>query len=268
MRFLRGDVLAGVLLLAWGIVKLPLEMHIEAQQKEARFGGRIPLTQDIRDAVGQGAALGLLAGFRGFVANFLFIQAHEHWEKEEWQRMRGLLDVVCTLQPRNIKFWEMSAWHLAWNVSYAASVNPREPREAARIKAQRGWIAEGRKLLERGVQAVPDRWNLWFQLGWLINQKQNIPEESARYFMKASEFPDAPAYVARFAGYDLKKAGKLEEALAWWRGIWAQYPEKKDLKYYFWDKVEEQIRLLEEELDLPPSERTFPHPERVVPLPD
>lgn len=253
------------LLLVWGCVKIPIELNIEEQQKTARFGGRIPISQDIRDAIGQGAALGLLAGFRGFIANLLFIQAHEHWANEEWQRMRNLLEVVCTLQPRNVKFWELSAWHLAWNVSYAASINPREPREAARIRAQRGWILEGRKLLERGVQAVPDTWHLWFHLGWLINQKQNIPEESAYYFMKAAKFPDAPAYIARFAGYDLRKAGKLEEALQWWRWIWSQYPEKKHQRQYFWDKVEEQIRELEDELNIPVAERTFPNPERVVP---
>jgi tetratricopeptide (TPR) repeat protein len=265
IAFSRAQIFAFGLLLVWGLVKIPIEKKIDDTQKELRFGGRIPISQDIRDKIGQGAAIGLLAGFRGFISNLLFIQAHEHWEKQEWARMRNLLEVACTLQPRNIKFWELSAWHLAWNVSYAASINPNEPRDAARLRAQREWIRAGRELLERGVQANPDTWHLWFQLGYLISQKQEKFAESAEYFKKAASFPEAPQYIRRLVGYDLRKAGKLQEAYEWWLEMWKLYPERKDDTTMMWPAVEREIRALENEINIPTERRIFPYPPDATP---
>jgi len=248
------------ILLSWGLIKVPFEITIHDTQRQLRFGGHNPISQDVRDKIGQAAAIGLLAGFRGFIANLLFIRAHEHWEKQEWTRMRNLLEISCTLQPRNRKFWELSAWHMAWNVSYAASINPNEPREAARLRAQREWIRAGRELLERGVQANPDTWHLWFQLAYLINQKQQLYAESAQYFKIAASFPDAPQYVRRMVGYDLRKAGKFQEAYEWWREMWKLYPEKKDDPTMMWNAVEREIRALEEQLQIPTHQRIFPLP--------
>ncbi len=247
---LRGVALAGLLLAVGAAAKLPVELSLAAEQARLRYGGA-RMTREIRDQIGQGAALALLSGFRGPVADFLWIAAHGAWEKKEWARMRALFELVCTLQPRSVVFWEMSAWHLAWNVSHAALYDSDEPRLARRVKAQRDWILAGRAMLERGVENIPDRYELWFQLGFLLDQKLRDSSGAAEAYRRAAGFVDAPAYIQRNVGYKLEEAGRLEEAYAWWRDLWRRYPDKSGPKFMMWDKVEERMRKLEKRLGLP-----------------
>jgi hypothetical protein len=43
--------------------------------------------------------------------------------------MKVLFDAVTALQPRNMTFWDMSAWHMAYNASVAALNDESQPRE-------------------------------------------------------------------------------------------------------------------------------------------
>ena len=38
----------------------------------------------------------------------------------QWGRVLLLFREATTLQPRSILFWDMAAWHMAWNASVAA----------------------------------------------------------------------------------------------------------------------------------------------------
>ena len=72
----------------------------------------------LREQIGQ---LGFIAGierFSSLVADVLFIQAHVAWERTEWGRVLLLFRQVTTLQPRAILFWDMAAWHMAWNAEH------------------------------------------------------------------------------------------------------------------------------------------------------
>src|ERR1041385_5273551 len=70
-----------------------------------------------------------LSGFRSIVADVLFIQAQVAWERTEWGRVLLLFRQVTTLQPRAILFWDMAAWHMAWNASVAAMNDQTQPQQ-------------------------------------------------------------------------------------------------------------------------------------------
>lgn len=254
MRRWRSWALAALLLGCWSAAKLPLERKIGAEQARLRYGGaRVSL--EMRDLIGQGAAMALLGGFRGAVADYLWIVAHTHWERREWFRMHRLMEMVCLLQPRSVLFWDMASWHMAWNIAHDARYDPEEPRLSKRIWAERKWIEVGRRLLERGVENIPDRYELWARLGWLLDQKVGDHAASAENWRRAASFPNAPAFARRQVGYQLEKAGRPEEAYRYWRELWAAHPDKSDNAIMLWDRIAEHIRLLEDQLHIPPDRR-------------
>jgi tetratricopeptide (TPR) repeat protein len=196
----------------FGVAKLPIERSLSAQHQRAYFRG-VELGLDLREQVGQLGFLAALSGFRSLVADVLFIQAHVAWERTEWGRVLLLFRQATTLQPRGILFWDMAAWHMAWNASVAARNDRTQPREALRIKAQRQYFALGKDFLERGIRNNPDRPQLYEALARLYKEKYHDHERAAEFFEKAAQFPSAPSYAKRFAAYELSYCeGREREA--------------------------------------------------------
>src|SRR5439155_682300 len=75
------------------------------------------------------------------------------------------------LQPRASLFWDMAAWHMAWNASVAAMNDRTQPRLALRIKAQREYFALGKDFLEHGIKNNPERPQLYESLARLYKEK-------------------------------------------------------------------------------------------------
>ena len=203
-------IAAGVLL--FGAAKLPLERGLTYARAEAHLG-QADLHLGLREQIGQLGFIAALSGFRSLVADIAFIQAHVAWERTEWSRVLLLLRRATTLQPRNILFWDMAAWHMAWNAGTAALNDPRQPRQALRVKAHREYLELGKDFLERGIQHNPDRPQLYEALARLYREKYKDHERAAEYFAKAAEKPGAPSYVKRFAAYELSEVeGREREA--------------------------------------------------------
>jgi hypothetical protein len=270
------------ILILMALVKYPIESSILEDRKKFKSDtGR--LTLELRQQMPQLMAVALLGGFRGVVCDFIWITAHGSWERQEWFKMKQYFNMVVTLQPMSVHYWETAAWHMAWNISYSVSQDPKEPRAAKREQARRHWIEEGRKFLERGVENVPERYNLYFQLGWLIMQKQDYinadPEhgypgkhfvEAADWFKKAwLQFPEeAPTYIGRMVGHCYMKAAdapgvtadmqreRWQQARDWWCALWQEdHAARPDQMWY---KIEEWGRECEAKLGLPPEQHCFP----------
>lgn len=197
------------LLLAFGFGKLRFEQRLTEEHRAAFFHGA-KLSLDLRQQIGQLGFLAALSGFRSMVADFLWIEAHSAWERTEWGRMALLFQNVTALQPRTLMFWDMAAWHMAWNASVAARENPKQPREALRIKAQREYFEIGRDFLVRGIANNPDRYLLYDRLGLLYREKFKDHCKAAEQYELAARFPDAPEYEHRFAAYELAECPGCE----------------------------------------------------------
>ena len=251
----RAFIALALLAVAAGL-KWPWEEALLQARRDHHLAAGLEMSVELRKRLSQNLAVALLSGFRGIVADFVWLGAHSAWEKQIWYKLKEGVELSVVLQPHSVSFWDIGAWHFAWNASYGESVNPKYPSDAYRIKVQRDWILAGRDFLEQGIRANPETWDLKFKLGWLIYQKLNDPLAAVPWLKKAAEYPEAPLYVARMVGHMYVKAGHHREAYEWWKGIWfsdhAKHPEQ------LWNKIAQWGREAEEQLRIPPSQRVFP----------
>jgi hypothetical protein len=247
----KARLLAFVILVAFGIVRMPMEARLERKQRELHYHGA-RLTLDTRQRLGQMGFVAALSGFRSLVADVLWIEAHSAWQRTEWGRMKVLFDTVTALQPRNLTFWDMAGWHMAYNASVAALKDDKQPREALRLKAEREYWHLGEDFYKRGIENNPDHAFLFEGLARIYREKFKDHYRAHLMFEEASKRPDAMAYTHRFAAYELAAVpGKEKEA----------YARLKEL----YDKGEDEhlptllklLEELEEKLNVPAQDRTY-----------
>jgi hypothetical protein len=208
----RPFLVCCVLLVGFGAAKVPLEQQIQTSERHLNFG-QLPLSIDLRQQLGQLAFAAALSGFRAIVADFVFIQAHVAWEQTEWGRVLLLFREATTLQPHAIVFWDMAAWHMGWNASTAALNDPSQPQFGLRLRAQRQYLDIARDFLRRGIQNNPARPQLYESMARLSKEKYQDHGTAAEYYAKAARLPGAPAYLRRFAAYELSYCeGREQEA--------------------------------------------------------
>jgi hypothetical protein len=264
---MRARLLAAVVIVVPAWLLTPLQQQIHRERDELKYGG-ITINRELRDQIGQGLAIALLAGFRGVVADFIWIRSHSHWEKKEWVLQAEAIENTVKLQPQSTLFWDVGAWHMAWNIGYAERVDTNNVTEAQGIARERLWHLRAKAFLERGLQNVPNRFDLYFKLGWLYQHKllghcggdknceRATEAKIAEYFGKAARFPEAPAYIARSAARAIERSGDLRGAYQVWLEIWAkegQHPDALNRSI-----LEREIRRIEDELNLPADARVFP----------
>lgn len=238
----------------FGAARLPVEHALSATHRELHLRA-VDFNLGLREQLGQLGFVAALSGFRSLVADALFVQAHAAWERTEWGRVLLLFRQVTTLQPRAILFWDMAAWHMAWNASVAALNDPAQPRLALRVKAQREYFRLGKDFLERGIQNNPERPQLYEALARLYRDKYIDHEHAAEFFAKAAALPGAPTYEKRFAAYELSHCdGREREAYERLRGLY-DLGENERLPTLL-----RRLQDLESKLDIPLDQRI---PDRV-----
>jgi len=245
---IRPAILLGALL-AFGALKLPVEHRLAAAHRSLHFHG-VEFNLNLREQIGQLGFVAALSGFRSLVADVAFIQAHVAWEETAWGRVLLLFRQATTLQPRSILFWDMAAWHMAWNASAAARRDQTQPRQALRIKAEHEYWDIGKDFLERGIRNNPDKPQLYEALARLYQVKYNDHLHAAEYYAKAAALPGAPSYDKRFAAYELSYCeGKEAEAYKQLRQLY-DLGEKERLP-----RLLARLKALEEKLHIPPENR-------------
>ena len=245
---MRALVVLGFVL-GFGILKLPAERAMSLQHRQSRFRS-VEFNLDLREQLGQLAFAAALSGFRSIVADVLFIQAHAAWERTEWSRMLLLFRQVTTLQPRAVLFWDMAAWHMAWNASVAAANDPSQPHLALRVKAQREYFAIGRDFLERGIRNNPEHPQLYESLARLHKEKYNDHARASEFFAKAASLPGAPSYAKRFSAYELSYCeGREHEAYERLRRLYDSGEQER------LPTLIGRLKFLEERLNIPQDQR-------------
>jgi hypothetical protein len=254
---MSGRGLALVIFLGCSALKVPWEVRLADERKRIMFGPDVsPMSMKLRDSLGQGMTLAALGGFRGIVANFLWLSVTTAWEEQQWTRLRTLADMVVLLQPRVSFFWENAGWHLAYNASVSVEKFSGGSKGARNVESMR-WIKQGIDFYERGIQAIPEKPKLYEMLALLYQQRLEDHVKAAQYYELASQKPGAPVYLERFVGFSLEKAGKKQEAYDYWVKLWrssvdhGQGPRR-------WPMIQERIRNLEKELLIPLDKRVFP----------
>ena len=104
----------------------------------------------------------LFGGFRGLIADALWLRAARMQEEGRYFELVQLADWITKLEPRSTETWAFHAWNMAYNISIMMS----DEKERWR------WVHNGVELLLRdGLRYNPGDPRLYFELGWLFQHK-------------------------------------------------------------------------------------------------
>ena len=110
----------------------------------------------------------LLGGFRGIVANYLWIRAEENKRDHDWDRLKANVDLITKLQPHFLSIWTFQGWNLAYNVSVEWDA-PEDKYE---------WIKQGIKFVQRGVENNKKSPDLIWDTAWFYYHKIGFADEA------------------------------------------------------------------------------------------
>ena len=120
-----------------------------------------------------------LGGFRGLIANILWIRATELQEQEKFFEMAQLADWITKLEPHYVQVWLNQAWNMAFNIS----VKFASPEDRWR------WVQRGISLLrDQGLVYNPQEALIYRELSWMYQCKMGGSTDDANQFYKQSWF--------------------------------------------------------------------------------
>jgi hypothetical protein len=116
-----------------------------------------------------------LGGFRGLIANALWIRMDELQQEGKYFEMVQLADWISKLQPGIAQVWV----HLAWNMSYNVSV------QIADLPARWPWVRRGIELLrDEGLRYNPHDPLIYRELAWHFQHKMGADLDDAHWVYK------------------------------------------------------------------------------------
>jgi len=117
-----------------------------------------------------------LGGFRGLIANALWIRAIELQEQDKYFEKVQLTDWITKLQPHFVTVWTHQAWDMAYNISIKFN-NPRDRWQ---------WVKRGFELLrDEALKYNPDEPLIYRELGWIFQHKIGADLDDAHLYFKS-----------------------------------------------------------------------------------
>jgi hypothetical protein len=121
-----------------------------------------------------------LGGFRGLIANALWIRASDLQDDDKFFEMAQLADWITKLEPHFAQVWA----HQAWNMAYNISVKFKETAPGEFPDRWR-WVQRGIELLrDEGLRYNPNDVLLYQQLGLLFQHKMGANLDDANIYYK------------------------------------------------------------------------------------
>jgi hypothetical protein len=177
-------------------------------------------------------------GYNGLVADIYWTRAVQYFGAKhrahamQYQLLAPLLDITVELDPRLIMAYQFGSIFLA-----------QKPPEGA------GQPDKAVALVERGIQANPNRWQLYYELGFLQYMELHDPAAAARAFERGSQVPGAHPYLKILAAVMAQHAGQIETARLLWTTTYQttedQMIRANALKHLRALKVDEDVPRLE-----------------------
>jgi len=116
----------------------------------------------------------VLGGFRGLLADVLWLRAAYLQEAGKYFELVQLSDWITKLEPHSTEIWAFHAWNMAYNISLLM------PEAEDRWR----WVRHGLELLrDQGLTCNPGDPRLYFELGWLYQHKiGGMSDKAHRYY--------------------------------------------------------------------------------------
>ena len=111
-----------------------------------------------------------LGGFRGVIADFLWLRASRMQEERRFVELVQLADWITKLEPHMAEVWVYHAWNMAYNVSVLMS----RPEDRWR------WVGNGIRLLrDEGVPLNSRNPVIYRELSWIFLHKLGMDGDTA-----------------------------------------------------------------------------------------
>src|SRR5262245_5365189 len=157
----------------------------------------------------------LTLGFNTVWADVYWIRAVQYFggtrlstaPDKSYDRLYPLLDITTTLDPRFNIAYRLGAILLAEDYPNG----PGKPEQA---------IA----LLEKGLQATPNKWQYMHDIGFVYYWWRRDQKTAAQWFLKAEGMPGAPTWLRQVAVTMLAEGGDRDTA----RGLWTEMAQSAD----------------------------------------
>ena len=138
-----------------------------------------------------------LGGFRGLLADILWIRAGDLQQKGRYYELVQLSDWILKLQPK----FPTAAAYMGWNMAYNISVTCKRPEDRWR------WVRRGIQLMQDAVTMNPNDPNVYHELAWIYQHKLGNVLDDAQQFYKETmarelifvygkHYPDWEAWAA------------------------------------------------------------------------
>jgi hypothetical protein len=116
-----------------------------------------------------------LGGFRGLIANALWIRANDLQDEGKYFEMVQLADWITKLEPTFAQVWLVQAWNMAYNISVKFTDYADRWR----------WVQRGIELLrDDGLRFCPNEALVYRELGWFFQHKMGQNMDDAHNYYK------------------------------------------------------------------------------------
>jgi tetratricopeptide (TPR) repeat protein len=159
-------------------------------------------------------------GYDGLLADFYWMRTIQYYGRRDeaekrtirYKNLFTLLDITTTLDPNLLDAYRAGSCFLA----EADPIGAGQPRQAI-------------QLLDKGIRANPQEWQLPYDKGFIHYWYLKEYTEAGEVWNAASRLPNAPPWMASLAAMSLTKGGAIEIAAALWE---RQYREsdRKDVR--------------------------------------
>jgi len=120
----------------------------------------------------------VLGGFRGLIANILWVRAMQMQEEGKFFEMAQLGDWITKLQPHADHVWRVTAWNMSYNISVKF-----DGVEAPHVRWH--WVKRGIELIrDGGLKYNPHSAHLYHELAWHFQHKVGHNLDDAHGFYK------------------------------------------------------------------------------------
>lgn len=117
-----------------------------------------------------------LGGFRGLIADLLWIRANDLQLEDKFFEMVQLSDWITKLEPHFVQVWVVQAWNMAYNIS----VKLNSPADRWR------WVQRGIELLrDEGLLYNPNEPLIYRELAWFFQHKMGAELDEFHYYYKS-----------------------------------------------------------------------------------
>jgi len=148
-------------------------------------------------------------GYTGLAADIYWTRAVQYFgEKHQtrtshYELLAPLLDLTTSLDPHLIAAYDLGAFFLAQKPPQGAG----DPNAAVR-------------LVEKCIRENPERWRLYFNLGFIHYMERHDYEAAAKAFETGAQNPTALPWMKTMAARMRERSGDLETARYMWTNIY------------------------------------------------